>query len=59
MATLDQDYDIAVVLDADNMMAPDFSKINAAFENDFIAVQGHRAKIQIVRGRYWTPLVRK
>jgi hypothetical protein len=24
------------------MMAPDFSKINAAFENDFIAVQGHR-----------------
>jgi cellulose synthase/poly-beta-1,6-N-acetylglucosamine synthase-like glycosyltransferase len=26
MATLDQDYDIAVVLDADNVMAPDFSK---------------------------------
>jgi hypothetical protein len=24
MATLDKDYDIAVVLDADNMMAPDF-----------------------------------
>jgi cellulose synthase/poly-beta-1,6-N-acetylglucosamine synthase-like glycosyltransferase len=43
MATLDQDYDIAVVLDADNVMAPDFlAKINAAFENDFIAVQGHR-----------------
>jgi cellulose synthase/poly-beta-1,6-N-acetylglucosamine synthase-like glycosyltransferase len=43
MAALDKDYDIAVVLDADNVMAPDFlAKINAAFENDFIAVQGHR-----------------
>jgi len=43
MAALDKDYDIAVVLDADNVMAPDFlGKINAAFENDFIAVQGHR-----------------
>lgn len=43
MATLKRDYDIAVVLDADNVMEPDFlSKINAAFENDFIAVQGHR-----------------
>jgi hypothetical protein len=52
MATLDQDYDIAVVLDADND-GTIFSKINAAFENDFIAVQGHRtAKIQIIRGRY-------
>jgi cellulose synthase/poly-beta-1,6-N-acetylglucosamine synthase-like glycosyltransferase len=31
------------VLDADNVMAPDFlKKINAAFEHDFIAVQGHR-----------------
>lgn len=43
MATLDREYDIAVVLDADNVMAPDFlKKINAAFEHDFIAVQGHR-----------------
>lgn len=43
MAALDRDYDIAVVLDADNVMAPNFlSKINAAFEQDFIAVQGHR-----------------
>jgi cellulose synthase/poly-beta-1,6-N-acetylglucosamine synthase-like glycosyltransferase len=43
MAALNRDYDIAVVLDADNVMAPDFlSKINAAFEHDFIAVQGHR-----------------
>lgn len=36
-------YDIAVILDADNLMAPDFlSKINASFGNGFIAVQGHR-----------------
>ncbi|WP_147676377.1 glycosyltransferase [Algibacter pacificus] len=43
MATLDRAYDIAVVLDADNVMAPDFlKKINAVFEHDFIAVQGHR-----------------
>lgn len=43
MATLDRDYDIAVVLDADNLMANDFlKKINAAFEHGFIAVQGHR-----------------
>ena len=44
MATLSSQYDIAVVLDADNVMALDFlSKINAAFEQGFIAVQGHRA----------------
>ncbi|MHB0755074.1 glycosyltransferase family 2 protein [Polaribacter sp. M15] len=43
MAQLDADYDIAVVLDADNVMASDFlKKINAVFEYDFIAVQGHR-----------------
>ncbi len=43
MAQLDADYDIAVVLDADNVMASDFlKKINAVFEKDFIAVQGHR-----------------
>lgn len=43
METLKNVYDIAVVLDADNVMAPDFlKKINAAFEYDFIAVQGHR-----------------
>lgn len=43
MATLERDYDIAVVLDADNVMAADFlQKINAVFEYDFIAVQGHR-----------------
>jgi cellulose synthase/poly-beta-1,6-N-acetylglucosamine synthase-like glycosyltransferase len=43
MAALDRNYDIAVVLDADNVMASDFlKKINAAFEHEFIAVQGHR-----------------
>ncbi len=43
MATLDHDYDIAVVLDADNLMAKDFlKKVKAAFEHGFIAVQGHR-----------------
>jgi cellulose synthase/poly-beta-1,6-N-acetylglucosamine synthase-like glycosyltransferase len=36
-------YEIAVVLDADNVMAEDFlAKINAAFERKFLAVQGHR-----------------
>jgi cellulose synthase/poly-beta-1,6-N-acetylglucosamine synthase-like glycosyltransferase len=43
MEILPDDYQLAVVLDADNVMAPDFlSKINAAFENDFAAIQGHR-----------------
>lgn len=43
MAALESKYDIAVVLDADNVMANDFlKKINAAFEHGFIAVQGHR-----------------
>ena len=37
------DYDVACILDADNLMAPDFlQKLNAAFSNGFIAVQGHR-----------------
>jgi cellulose synthase/poly-beta-1,6-N-acetylglucosamine synthase-like glycosyltransferase len=43
MSRLTDDYDLAVVLDADNLMAPDFlQKINAAFENKVMAVQGHR-----------------
>lgn len=43
MAQLDTPYDLAVVLDADNIMAVDFlTKVNASFENDFMAVQGHR-----------------
>jgi len=37
-------YDIAVILDADNVMAEDFlTKINGAFELNYLAVQGHRA----------------
>lgn len=43
MEQLDNSYEIAVVLDADNLMAKDFlTKINASFEKDFLAVQGHR-----------------
>lgn len=44
MEQLDANYDIAVVLDADNVMEKDFlSKINASFEKGILAVQGHRA----------------
>lgn len=40
---LPDDYDLAVVLDADNLMEPGFlQKVNAAFERDIIALQGHR-----------------
>ena len=43
MEQLDDSYQIAVILDADNIMADDFlSKINASFEQNFQAVQGHR-----------------
>jgi cellulose synthase/poly-beta-1,6-N-acetylglucosamine synthase-like glycosyltransferase len=43
MSQLEEDYDIAVVLDADNIMEPDFlSKINLAFDRDHKVVQGHR-----------------
>lgn len=43
MEQLPNDYEIAVVLDADNVMEPAFlTKINEAFEENFIAVQGHR-----------------
>lgn len=43
MEILDAPYDIALVLDADNIMASDFlTKINAAFDKGAIAVQGHR-----------------
>jgi cellulose synthase/poly-beta-1,6-N-acetylglucosamine synthase-like glycosyltransferase len=44
MEQLDNTYEIAVILDADNVMAFDFlTKINASFEQKFRAVQGHRA----------------
>ncbi len=43
MEKLPDEYDIAVVLDADNIMENDFlMKINSAFDRDFYAVQGHR-----------------
>ena len=43
MELLPGTYDIAVILDADNLMAPGFlKKINGSFEMGAIAVQGHR-----------------
>ncbi len=43
MAAIGDNYDVAVVLDADNIIAFDFlEKINQAFESGFMAVQGHR-----------------
>lgn len=39
----DEQYDVIAVSDADNHMAPDFlSRINAAFAQGWMAVQGHR-----------------
>ena len=43
MEAIGDNYDVAVVLDADNIIAFDFlEKINQAFESGFTAVQGHR-----------------
>lgn len=43
MEQLPDVYDLAVVLDADNIMATDFlKKINTAFDGNYMAVQGHR-----------------
>ena len=43
MEQLDNSYEIAVVLDADNVMETNFlTKINASFEWGFKAIQGHR-----------------
>lgn len=43
MAQLTRNYEIAVVLDADNIMEKHFlEKVNAAFETGCSAVQGHR-----------------
>lgn len=43
MDVLGDNYDVALVLDADNIMENDFiSKINVAFNNGFKVVQGHR-----------------
>ncbi|MFA9371596.1 MAG: glycosyltransferase family 2 protein [Labilibaculum antarcticum] len=44
MQVIGNEYDVALVLDADNLMAEDFiSKVNNAFDNGFTVVQGHRA----------------
>jgi len=43
MEQLPEDYEIALVLDADNLMERGFlGKVNALFEKDFHVVQGHR-----------------
>ena len=43
MGQLPDVYEIAVVLDADNVMAYDFlAKVNGAFERNYVAIQGHR-----------------
>ncbi len=43
MAEIGDEYDVALVLDADNLMEKDFiRKINTAFSKGFMAVQGHR-----------------
>lgn len=43
MSQLPDIYDVALVLDADNLMEKSFiSKINDAFNKGFMAVQGHR-----------------
>jgi cellulose synthase/poly-beta-1,6-N-acetylglucosamine synthase-like glycosyltransferase len=43
MSILPNDYDVALVLDADNLMEKDFiQKMNVAFDRNFKVVQGHR-----------------
>jgi cellulose synthase/poly-beta-1,6-N-acetylglucosamine synthase-like glycosyltransferase len=43
MEIIGDNYDIAMILDADNVMAPNvLNKINEAFNQGFVAVQGHR-----------------
>lgn len=43
MAELGDDYDVALILDADNLMAENFiTKMNVAFQAGYKAVQGHR-----------------
>jgi cellulose synthase/poly-beta-1,6-N-acetylglucosamine synthase-like glycosyltransferase len=43
MERIGDDYDVAMILDADNVMEPDvLKKMNMAFERGFTAVQGHR-----------------
>ncbi|NOY49020.1 MAG: glycosyltransferase family 2 protein [Chlorobi bacterium] len=43
MERIGDDYDVAMILDADNVMGPGvLAKMNMAFERGFTAVQGHR-----------------
>jgi cellulose synthase/poly-beta-1,6-N-acetylglucosamine synthase-like glycosyltransferase len=43
METIGNDYDVAVILDADNVMEADFlKKINESFNKGYKVVQGHR-----------------
>lgn len=43
MAELPEDYDVALILDADNLMEPDFiAKVNHSFNLGYTAIQGHR-----------------
>lgn len=43
MQEIGEEYDIALILDADNLMEKEFlTKINRAFDNGFQVVQGHR-----------------
>jgi len=43
MEVIGDEYDIALVLDADNVMEPDFlDKVNWSYERGFLTVQGHR-----------------
>ena len=44
MNDIGDNYEVALILDADNIMETDFiTKINQAFDNGFKVVQGHRA----------------
>lgn len=43
MSIIGENYDVAFILDADNIMEPDvLHHINGAFDNGYLAVQGHR-----------------
>lgn len=43
MRQIGDGYDVALILDADNVMSTDFLlRINQAFDHGFLAVQGHR-----------------
>jgi len=43
MEVIGDDYDVALILDADNIMQSDvIEKLNKSFDNGFVAVQGHR-----------------